>query len=530
MSRRFGVELAPAPGSAAPASGPGSSLRLHLIRHGETSWSLTGQHTGRTDLPLTPQGEAEVEALGVRLRSVAFLRVFTSPLRRARQTCAVVGISRPAEVEADLAEWDYGDYEGRTGAEIHRERPEWSIFADGAPGGESVWQITARADRLIARLVRLQGDVALFTHGHFGRVLAARWIGLPTAQARAFLLGTATHGILCFEHQNPAAPAIERWNAEASPTCVPSSGAERQAAVAAQLRRAVERWENEGGEIPAPSPSDLVPVVTSCARRRRVAKVLFAFDLDGTLAESKAPIDGEMAALLHALLLRVKVAIISGGDWPQFQTQVLACLPEDARVDNLVLLPTCGTKCYRYESGWVRSYAESLGAEDKASVIAALIRVGEPSAEGERTWGARIQDRGTQITFSALGEHAPLAVKAAWDPSYAKREGMKQALAALIPGFSIHLGGTTSIDVTAPGIDKAHGIRRLAEFLHLDFGAMVFAGDAVFPGGNDFPVKAAGVDCIRVAGPEETKRVIETFLACAGPHSPDRTAPANFPR
>jgi broad specificity phosphatase PhoE len=154
----------------------------------------------------------------VRLRGIAFSRVLTSPLKRARQTCALVAFPPPAEIEPDLAEWDYGDYEGKLGEDIRRERPEWTIFRDGAPHGETPAQVAARADRVIARLRTITGDIALFTHGHFGRVLAARWIGLSVGQSRPFLLSTASHSILGFEHAQPDEPAIELWNVIAAET------------------------------------------------------------------------------------------------------------------------------------------------------------------------------------------------------------------------------------------------------------------------------------------------------------------------
>ena len=186
------------------------SVEIHLFRHGETEWSLSLRHTGRTDLPLTARGEAEASALGGRLRGLRFDRVFTSPRQRARRTCELAVPSPASEIDPDLAEWDYGDYEGRRSAEILTERPGWNIFADGAPGGETPAEISERADRVIARLRGTGGRVALFTHGHFGRVLAARWIGLPVAEARHFLLGTASAGILGHERGEPV---IARWNA-----------------------------------------------------------------------------------------------------------------------------------------------------------------------------------------------------------------------------------------------------------------------------------------------------------------------------
>ena len=152
---------------------------LYLVRHGETAWSLSGQHTGRTDIPLTEQGEGDARELAERLRGVSFSRVFTSPLKRARRTCELAALNKVAEIEPDLAEWDYGDYEGQRATEIRKVRPDWNVFRDGCPRGESSAQVSKRADRLIARLRTLEGDLAIFSHGHFGRVLAARWIGLP---------------------------------------------------------------------------------------------------------------------------------------------------------------------------------------------------------------------------------------------------------------------------------------------------------------------------------------------------------------
>jgi probable phosphoglycerate mutase len=187
-------------------------LQIFFVRHGETAWSKSGQHTGLTDIPLTEPGERKARALGERLRAVAFSRVFTSPLQRARRTCELAGLPRAAEVEPDLVEWDYGAYEGRRTAEIRLERPDWDLFRDGGPGGETPAQVSARADRLLARLRALDGNVALFSHGHFGRVLAARWIGLTVDGARRFLLSTDSLSILGYEHGNPAAPVISVLN------------------------------------------------------------------------------------------------------------------------------------------------------------------------------------------------------------------------------------------------------------------------------------------------------------------------------
>ena len=188
-------------------------LRLYLIRHGETAWSLTGQHTGRTDILLTEQGEQDARELAERLQAVRFSRVFTSPRQRARRTCELVGLDAVAAREPDLAEWDYGDYEGQRPVDIRKGRPDWNLFRDGCPRGESPAQFSERADRVIARLRALEGNIAIFSHGHFGRVLAARWIGLPVGQAQRFLLSTASLSILGYEHNLASKSAIVLWNA-----------------------------------------------------------------------------------------------------------------------------------------------------------------------------------------------------------------------------------------------------------------------------------------------------------------------------
>ena len=193
-------------------------LRLYLIRHGETEWSLSGQYTGRTDLPLTAHGEEAARNLGRRLQNIPFAHVLTSPLKRARQTCALARLDATSNIEPDLAEWDNGDDEGRTTADILKSRPNWNLFRDGSPHGESPAQISARVDRLVIRLRALDGNVALFSHSHFGRVLAARWIGLPVEQAQLFLLSTASLSILAYEHNLPEAPAIVLWNAFSNET------------------------------------------------------------------------------------------------------------------------------------------------------------------------------------------------------------------------------------------------------------------------------------------------------------------------
>jgi len=184
---------------------------VYLARHGETAWSLSGQHTGRTDLPLTERGERNARALGERLRGLTFAKVFTSPLQRAARTCELAGFAGAAEIDPDLVEWDYGQYEGRRSAEIHVERPDWQLFRDGCPGGESPGQIGARADRVVGRVRAVKGDVLVFSSGHFLRVLAARWLGLDAAGGRYFLLSTASLSTLGYEHKL-AEPAIHLWN------------------------------------------------------------------------------------------------------------------------------------------------------------------------------------------------------------------------------------------------------------------------------------------------------------------------------
>ena len=189
------------------------TVRLFLVRHGETEWSLSGRHTGRTDLALTPRGEDEARALRPWVGRIRFAKVLRSPRRRARQTCELTGSGEQAEVEPDLSEWDYGDYEGLRSEDIHKTRPGWNIFRDGCPGGETPGAIGARADRLIGRLRALDGNIALFSHGHFARVLAVRWIGAPLALARNLALGTASLGILGFEARHAETPVIALWNA-----------------------------------------------------------------------------------------------------------------------------------------------------------------------------------------------------------------------------------------------------------------------------------------------------------------------------
>jgi len=244
-------------------------------------------------------------------------------------------------------------------------------------------------------------------------------------------------------------------------------------------------------------------------------KKLIVYDLDGTLAESKSSLDKEMSALLHNLLGIVKVAVISGGDWPQFEKQLLHDLPHDERLVNLSLLPTCGTKFFQYSGDWKKIYSEDFTADEKEKIISSLKNaLGEVGLKVEKVWGEVIEDRGSQITFSALGQHAPLEEKNKWDPDYIKRKKIKAILDTLIPGFSVRMGGATSIDVTKPGIDKAYGIRKLRDILGISLKEMIFIGDALFIGGNDYPAEEAGVVSIPVLSPNETKRVTEAIIAC----------------
>lgn len=244
-------------------------------------------------------------------------------------------------------------------------------------------------------------------------------------------------------------------------------------------------------------------------------KTLVAFDLDGTLAQSKSPLDAEMAELLTSLLGIVKVAVISGGAWPQFEKQVLDKLPDHAKLEQLSILPTCGTKFYQFATEWKPLYSEDFDTTQKTKITNALkTAVDSTHTHVAKVWGEQIEDRGSQITFSALGQQAPIEEKKKWDPDFTKRKKIKAVLSESIPEFAVNLGGTTSIDVTKPGIDKAYGIRKLRDTLGIAISDMVFIGDAIFPGGNDYPAKQAGADSICVRDPTETKRVIEAIIAC----------------
>jgi probable phosphoglycerate mutase len=186
--------------------------RVYLARHGETAWTLSGQHTGRTDIPLTARGEADAGRLGERLKPIPFAVVLTSPLQRAKRTCELAGLGDRAEVVSDLREWDYGEFEGLKTVEIRERRPDWSLFRDGCPGGETADQVGGRVDAVIARLRAAAGDAVVFAHGHLLRVFTARWLGLPAADGRLFLCDPTSLGILGYEHGRADEPVLRLWN------------------------------------------------------------------------------------------------------------------------------------------------------------------------------------------------------------------------------------------------------------------------------------------------------------------------------
>ena len=245
-------------------------------------------------------------------------------------------------------------------------------------------------------------------------------------------------------------------------------------------------------------------------------KRLIAFDLDGTLAESKQPLGDEMAGLFKELLDVAMVSVISGGDWPQFEKQVAGRMPAGAKLENLFLMPTTGSKLYRFQGGaWTQIYAETFSKEEHDRIVTALAKaVKDCGFDTEKTWGQQIEDRGSQITFSALGQEAPLDAKTAWDPDISKRKTLRAALDKDLSDLSVKVGGSTSIDITRKGIDKAYAIGRLAEHSGVPGAAILFMGDAIYPGGNDDPVRAAGIDTVAVRDVKETGNVIRGIVAC----------------
>ena len=242
-------------------------------------------------------------------------------------------------------------------------------------------------------------------------------------------------------------------------------------------------------------------------------KRLIVFDLDGTLATSKQAIDDDMGRLFVELLGIRSVADISGGDWPQFERQLLGRLPSNTIFTKLFLLPTSGTKFYRFNRVWTPIYADIFTDVERQRVKDALGRAASHSGlADDGVWGDQIEDRGSQITFSGLGQQAPPDAKAAWDPDIEKRNRLKGLLDRSLPDFAVRIGGSTSIDITRPGIDKAYGIRKLATVSGFGLAEMLFVGDALYPGGNDVPVRDAGVETIAVNNVSETKLVIETII------------------
>lgn len=246
------------------------------------------------------------------------------------------------------------------------------------------------------------------------------------------------------------------------------------------------------------------------------SKKLIIFDKDGTLTPSKSPMDQEMAGLLVRLLEQKKVAIISGSGFPLFENQVLKVLPYDSKnLSNLLILPVSGTRLYAWRGAWSEQYAEHMSPVEKGKIMAALNSSLKEAGyvQPKNVYGDIIEDRGSQITFSALGQNAPLNEKEAWDPTREKRQKIVLLLQPKIPEFDIRIGGITSIDITKKGVNKGYGIRKLEEFLKVSPDDMLFIGDALYPGGNDYPAKATGVDCISVSGPEETKKLIASWLS-----------------
>jgi phosphomannomutase len=248
---------------------------------------------------------------------------------------------------------------------------------------------------------------------------------------------------------------------------------------------------------------------------------LVAFDLDDTLAASKSPLDVRMARDLVKLLGVVDVCVISGGQYDQFDTQLIQQLPVDDPTvfARLHLMPTCGTQYYLYRDGtWQQQYAENLTAQERDAALAAV----EQEAKRLKLWedntaGPILEDRGSQITFSALGQSAAVADKKAWDPTGEKKNTLRAAVQALLPNLEVRSGGSTSIDITRQGIDKAYGMNKLAELTGIPLDAMLFVGDRLDPDGNDYPVKALGVTCHAVTGPDDTAAFVEDFLALHTP-------------
>lgn len=243
-------------------------------------------------------------------------------------------------------------------------------------------------------------------------------------------------------------------------------------------------------------------------------KKLLIFDLDGTLAESKCPLSLEMAEILEEALGTFSIAVISGGNYPQFQKQFLSNLPLlGEQLKKLYLFPTCATSFYNYTDQWVRVYSEELSVEQRAHILDSFNKMfQEVSFIPNGNYGPMLEDRLTQITFSALGQDAPVHLKKKWDPHHLKRLAMIDVLKKYLPDVEIRTGGSTSIDVTQKDIDKAYGIKQIEKYLGFQKDEMVFIGDALFDGGNDAPVKRTGVECLETTGPDQTVRIIRRLL------------------
>ncbi len=242
---------------------------------------------------------------------------------------------------------------------------------------------------------------------------------------------------------------------------------------------------------------------------------LIVFDLNGTLTPSKSALEPAMAEMILKLLSRTKVAVISGSGYPQFQVHFLQSLPTTySSFNNLYLLPTSGARFYTWRGTWNEVYAEHLTAQEKEKITTSLKETlrATDCMPANTVYGDLIEDRGSQITFSALGQNAPLELKSSWDPTRTKREKIVEILRTRMPEFDVRVGGYTSIDITKRGVNKAFGIRKLEEYVKLRPEQVLFVGDTLFHGGNDFPAKATGVDCIQVSGPEETRKLIESLL------------------
>jgi phosphomannomutase len=270
----------------------------------------------------------------------------------------------------------------------------------------------------------------------------------------------------------------------------------------------VTGWPRTG----APAPARLTAPEATLSRAPR----LVAFDLDDTLAPSKSPLDPRMAALLLELLDVVEVCVISGGQFGQFQMQLVDRLTgaDPAALARLHLMPTCGTQYYRHTgTTWDQVYAQNLTDDEKQRALAAVEGQAKELGLWEpETWGPILEDRGSQITFSALGQAAPVAAKTAWDPTGSKKSSLREAVAALVPDLEVRSGGSTSVDITRKGIDKAYGMTRLAEMTGIDLQEMRFVGDRLDEDGNDYPVKALGVPCRAVEGWEDTAAYLDQLI------------------